>query len=64
MGLIYVINVELDCVCQGILFCVERLEEGRTLEFLRDAAAVVQEQSGESLDPCGGTPLAQASGGY
>jgi hypothetical protein len=51
MGLIYVINVELDCVCHGILFYAERMEETRPLEFLRDAAALVEEQSGETVDP-------------
>ena len=45
LGLIYVANIELDAIYQSLWYQVTRLEENTTLELLREAAALVQEQA-------------------
>jgi hypothetical protein len=51
MGLFFVVNSELGTLLQSILSHVQRLEEHVTLEILRDAARLAEQETGERADP-------------
>jgi hypothetical protein len=50
MGLVFVANIELDGVCQGVLFCQERLAWGDTVEMLQAASEYAAHELGEVVD--------------
>ena len=51
MGLFYVVNIELDGMLHSLLYQVQRLAEQATPELLREAAGMVEEQTGDKADP-------------
>jgi hypothetical protein len=51
MGLLYVVNSELDGMLHGVLYALERLAARRSLELLREAGALAAADLGEQADP-------------
>ena len=51
MALIYVVNVELEAMLQALLFHAQRLDADMTLDLLREAGALVEQDTGEHPDP-------------
>jgi hypothetical protein len=51
MGLLYVVNCELDAMLQSVLYALEQLAGWTNLELLREAGALAATELGEQADP-------------